>query len=129
MEDQGRQDTDNITKALRWVARIWSIITIGITIFVLIGHLSYEDPGATDYPWIENLMPIAMLVSVSGLGIAFRWELLGGIINISFFIVNVMLYWIINKRFFPIPGLLILSLVIVPGILFSICWWRSRAKP
>jgi len=69
---------------LRWIARIWSIVIIVFTLIMLIGYAvnwvqtGMADPHAMeDYPAIENLIPLTLILSVLGLGIAWRWEGLG----------------------------------------------------
>jgi hypothetical protein len=119
---------DQTTKMIRRVARIWSLVIIGFTLVMVIAHVVEPEPQTTDYPPIENLLPLAMCLSVAGLGIAWRREKLGGVINIIFFLVNLGLYWFIRGRFFPLGGVAILSLAIVPGVLFLVCWWRSKSR-
>jgi hypothetical protein len=122
MEEQ--QEKVKLTPIQR-VARVWSVIVIVFAILILIGELAFPHTGE-DYPPIENLLPVLMMLSVASLGLAWKSELLGGILNIVFFLANYVLYWVINARPFPLNGLAILSLAVVPGILFVISWRRSR---
>lgn len=110
---------------LRKVARIWSVVIFVITALIFIGEASFPLTEG-DYPPIENLMPFLMFFSVVSLGLAWRRELLGGVLNIVFFIVNFILYWIIRGRPFPFGALAILSLTIVPGVLFVISGELTR---
>jgi hypothetical protein len=119
---------DRTTKWIRWIARVWSIVIIGITLVIVICHAVMPDPHATDYPLVENLLPLAMCLSVAGLGIAWRWEGLGGVMNVGFFLANLGLYWVLRGRFFPPKGLAIFSPVLITGMLFLVCWWRSRPR-
>lgn len=111
---------------LRRVARISSGLIIGITLVVLIGHIIEPESVEVDYPPIENLLPVIMCLSVLGLGIAWRWEGLGGGISVVFFIIHLIVYWAIRQRFFPPRALLIFSPVPITGVLFLVFWWRSR---
>jgi len=113
------------TAAIKKVARIWSIVIIVFALLILIGEVVSPHTEA-DYPWVENLMPISMFLSVLSLGLAWRWELLGGALNIGFYVVNLLLYWAVNGEFLHLAVVLILGLAIVPGILFLVCWWLSR---
>lgn len=119
---------DRRTVWLRRVARVWSALVILIALMVLIGNIVAPEETAADYPPAENLMPLAMGVSVLGLALAYRWELLGGLVNVLFWLLNVLLYWIIRGYFFPLGALLALSPVMIPGVLFLICWWRERPR-
>jgi hypothetical protein len=115
---------DPPTVAIKKVARIWSIVIIVFALLILIGEVVSPHTEA-DYPWVENLMPISMLLSVLSLGLAWRWELLGGALNIGFYVVNFILYWAVNGEVLHLAAVLILGLAIVPGILFLVCWWLS----
>ena len=116
---------------LRWIARIWSVVIIVFTLIMLTGYAvnwvqtGTVDPHAMeDYPSIENLIPLTLILSVLGLGIAWRWEVLGGAINIGFFLTNLTVHlWMISPRPYPYP---IAIALITPGILFLVCWWISR---
>ena len=116
---------------LRWIARIWSIVIIVFTLIMLIGYAvnwvqtGTADPHAMeDYPAIENLIPLTLILSVLGLGIAWRWEGLGGAINIGFYLVNLAVHFcMISPR--PYPYIIAIA-VPTPGILFLVCWWISR---
>lgn len=119
--------TDRTTKWMRRVARVWSILIIGITLVMIVGHAVLPEPGATDYPPIENLLPLLMCLSVIGLGVAWRWEGLGGAINVGFFLANLGMHWAIRK-FLPLRAVAILSLAVVPGILFLAYRWRTRSR-
>jgi hypothetical protein len=61
---------DRATRWIRWIARIWGTLVLGITLFVLIGYAvnwvrtGKADPYATeDYPPIENLPPLFVVLS------------------------------------------------------------------
>jgi hypothetical protein len=116
------------TRRVRLVARIWSIVIIGITLVVAVAHMVVPEPVAEDYPPIENLLPVVMVLSVLGLAIAWRWEAAGGAINVGLFIMDLGLYWIIRGKFFPLRALPMFSVVVIPGVLFLVCWWRTKSQ-
>jgi hypothetical protein len=103
-------------------------VIIGITLVIIIAHVVVPDTNATDYPPSENLLPLAMCLSVAGLGIAWRWERLGGAINVGFFLANLGLYRVLRGKFLPLRATAIFSPVLIPGILFLVCWWRTRSR-
>jgi hypothetical protein len=131
---------DRATKWIRWIARIWSSPIIVYALMMLAGYawnlatIGVADPYAVEgVPPIEALPPILMFLSILGLGIAWRWEGLGGAITLVF-IFAVLLLLLIQRPFtqdfhrWAIPYLM--SMVIaIPGILFLVCWWRSRRVP
>jgi hypothetical protein len=137
-KENGSGDSrDRITKWLRWIARLWSLPIIVFALIFLVGTAwnlattGVADPHAVEgYPWTENLPPIFMLLSILGLGIAWRWERLGGTISVVFQLVVILVLLIQRPitRDFPrlaIPYLLS-TIIAIPGVLFLVCWWRSQ---
>ena len=134
-------DAGNRTiKRVRLFARIWSSPIIVYSLMMLAGYawnwvtIGMADPYAVEgYPLTEALPPILMFVSVLGLCVAWRWERLGGTITLVFQVATLLL--LLNQRLIThdfcwsvIPYLM--SIVIaIPGILFLVCWWRSRKAP
>lgn len=127
---------DRVTKWIRWTARIWSFPIVVYALLLFTGYTwswmttGVADPHAVEgYPFIEALPPIFMFLSILGLGIAWRWERLGGTITIVFLLATLSVLLISNPitRDFPrsaVPYLLSM-IVVAPGILFLVCWWRS----
>ncbi len=131
---------DDATKRMRRIARIWGTLIIAVVLFVLIGYgwdlatTGEADPYAVEgYPPTENLPPLFVLLSAVGLGIAWRWEGLGGAIAVIFNVAGVpilLIHWPITRGF---PGYLVAPygiwmIIAVPGILFLMCWWRSKKR-
>ena len=131
---------DRATKRIRWIARIWSFPIIVYSLIMLTGYtwnlvtIGKADPYTVEgYPLVEALPPILMFLSVLGLGIAWRWERLGGAITLVFLFAVLLLHLIqrpINHDFYrsAIPYLMS-TVIAIPGILFLVCWWRSRRMP
>ena len=129
---------DRATKWMRWIGRIWSIVIIGIALLFLTGYAwNWVTTGKTDphavenYPPIENLPPLLMLLSVLGLGIAWRWEGLGGAITVVFQLAMLpllLIHWPITQDARFVAPYLVLMTIATPGILFLVCWWRSRKR-
>ena len=131
---------DRATKRIRWIARIWSFPIIVYSLIMLTGYtwnwmtIGTADPYAVEgYPLIEALPPILMFLSVLGLGIAWRYEGLGGAITLIFLFAVLLLLLIqrpINHDFYRSAIPYLMSMVIaIPGILFLVCWRRSRKMP
>jgi hypothetical protein len=119
---------DRRTKWIRRIARTLSVMIIAFTVVMIVGHLLVPDPHEVDYPPIENLLPLMMTLSVLGLGIAWRWEGVGGAISVGFFLAHLAMFWAIRQEFFPLGALATLSPVFITGMLFLVCWWRTRSK-
>jgi hypothetical protein len=102
------------------IGNAWSFLTTGTA-----------DPYALqDYPPIEALPPLFLLLSILGLGIAWRWERLGGTLALVFQVAALPFLFIqspLTQDFprFAVPYLLSI-IVIIPGVLFLVCWWRSK---
>jgi hypothetical protein len=132
---------DRATKWVRWIARIWGTLIVALTLLVLIGYAwnwvttgTVDPHAAADYPPIENLPPLFGLLSVLGLGVAWRWEGLGGAIAVVFSLAALpvlLIHWPITHEF---PRYLVAPygtwlIIAIPGILFLTCWWRSKKSP
>jgi hypothetical protein len=134
---KGNGSRDRVTKRMRWIARIWSLPLMACALLVLVGYAwswvtrGVADPYAVeDYPLIEALPPIFMFLSILGLGIAWRWERLGGTIIIVFQLAVLALLFVtspLSQDFprFAVPYLLWM-IVSIPGVLFLVCGWRSK---
>ncbi len=131
---------DRATKWIRWIARIWSFPIIVYSLIMFTGYTwnwlttGTADPYAVeDYPLIEALPPILMFLSVLGLGIAWRWERLGGAISLLFLLatlVSLLSQGPTAQDFYRLAIPFLMSLVIaIPGILFLVYGWRSRKIP
>ncbi|MCJ7661462.1 MAG: hypothetical protein MUO67_20110, partial [Anaerolineales bacterium] len=87
--------------ALCWTARIWGLLILVITILAIIGHIIAPDTEPGTYPPSENLIPVSIVISVLGLAVAWKWKLAGALINIGFFSLNLLIYWLIQCHFLP----------------------------
>jgi hypothetical protein len=128
------------TKRIRWIARIWGTLLVAFTLLIFIGYAwnwvktGKADPhAAEDYPPIENLPPLFAVLSVLGLGVAWRWEGLGGAIALVFNLIGLpvlLIHWPITHDFprYLVAPYGIWVIIAIPGVLFLICWWRSEKR-
>ena len=131
---------DRVTKWIRWIARIWGTLIVAFTLLMLIGYAwnwvttGTSDPHAVeDYPPIENLPPLFALLSALGLGIAWRWEGLGGAIAVVFNLAGLpvlLIHWPIAEGFprYLVAPYGVWMMIAIPGVLFLMCWWRSKRR-
>ncbi len=112
---------DLTTNVLRWIARIWSIASIG----VMLGFIAFEGQNpTTSQDWIGFLFfPLGIGV---GMIVAWRKELAGGFITVGCFIVFYA-YCLATTGVFP-KGVAWLAFS-GPGFLFLLTWYRSRRRP
>ncbi len=112
---------DWITNWIRWLAR-------GIGSFLALSFLYLGITTGPSPPSLEELAVVFTLVL--GVLIAWRREGLGGLILVLAAVVLFLIMSVVVTTKYPDqwPTLLLLFVVpyLVPGILFLICWWRSR---
>jgi hypothetical protein len=134
---EGNGSRDRVTKWIRWIARIWSLPIMAGALLVLVGYVwSWATSGAADpyvvedYPLIEALPPIFVFLSIVGLGIAWRWERLGGMIVMVFQLVVLVLLFMTSPLTQDFPRLavpyLLWMIITIPGVLFLVCGWRPK---
>ncbi len=138
MVTRGDKSGNGVTRWIRWIARIWGGLVFLVALLVFLGYASnwvrtgIADPqAAEEYPPIENLPPLMMFLGAVGLALAWRWEGLGGAIACLSQLVTLpvlLIHWPMTEgfpRYLLAPyGLWIV--VTVPGLLFLVCWRRSR---
>jgi hypothetical protein len=112
---------DRITKWIRWLAR-----GIGTVMAV-----TYLYLGITTGPSLPSIEEIAVVLTlVLGVLIAWRREGLGGLILTIAAVVSFLIMVFVTVPEYPDQRSTLLQLFVLPyllpGILFLICWWRSR---
>ncbi len=87
-----------------WIARILAVLILGFWGFIIIAHL-VGDAGAPsrdlnlqDYAGIS-----AMVGSLLGLGLSFKWERIGAMVTLTAIAIGATLNW----RVLLFPGILI----------------------
>jgi len=113
------------------IARIWSFPIIVYSLMMLTSNfwnwvtIGKADPHTVEgYPIVEALPPIFMFLSVLGLGIAWRWERLGGAITLVFQIIVLILLLIqrpITQDFcWAVIPYLMWLVILFPGVMFFV---------
>lgn len=136
---KNKKDKDKIAKWARLIARIWSAPIIAYSTMMIAGYffnwvtIGKADPYVVeDYPFIENLPPIFMFSAVLGLGVAWRWEKIGAIINLLFCVATLpifLFHWPIQENIRNVVPYIVLIVVAIPGVLFWLHWRRtSKSK-
>lgn len=125
-----------MNKKLSLIARIWSIPIIIYSLVMLIGNLvslittGTADPYAVeDYPFIENIPPIFLLIAAVGLAISWRYKRTGAIITSFFCFATIPIllghwpFWEKSINFMPY---ILMLVVLTPGILFWIASGKGK---
>ena len=108
--DQNRK----MLKTTRWIARIWSVI---IFFFVTL-RLLQPDPYATEPVAASDWLLLSLWgVAILGLLVAWRWELVGGLITIIF-MFNREIVWLALKGYWMMSFLIVWFFVVPPAVLF-----------
>ncbi|MBN1266116.1 MAG: hypothetical protein JXA25_11525 [Anaerolineales bacterium] len=119
ISDSGSTDPSITIRRMRLTARIISVpIILFILLFFIANFIGPDYNTVEDYPPIENLLPVLVILSVISLGFAWRWELIGSLLCLILFASNLLLFWLIRGYFFPLQTFLPLSPIVLCGILF-----------
>ena len=105
---------------VRWGARILSVPILLFWGWFLIAHL-FGDGGQASRPLVPSDYGIltAVVVSLMGLAVAWKWELLGGALTLAAVSACALLNW----RVLVFPG----TLIPVASVMFLACGWMSGA--
>ena len=114
------------TNLLRRIARIWSVIVLVCVVIIFILEIVFPHTDeAASIPFVEWLLlvffPLGVLV---GLGLAWKWELWGGVAALASYVAFMILLTVLRERF--IWGMLIMGVLAAgPGILFILSATRA----
>jgi len=112
--------SNSMILAIRWIARIWSVVSLGLLLLFFIGE-GFEAVQITLQEWV--LLLFFPLGIVLGMAIAWRWEGLGGGITLGSLFAFYIASYLLSGR---LPGGPYFALFAAPGLLFLICWLRER---
>jgi hypothetical protein len=106
---------------VRWGARILSVAILLFWGWFLIAHLFGEEGRPSRPPvWQDYVGLTALVVSLVGLAIAWKWELAGGALTLAAVAVGAFINW--QVLVFPY------ALIWFAAVLFLACGWMSRAR-
>ena len=123
MNDSKNQNL--VVTIIRWVARIWSILSLAF-LLLFFGASIFSSIGAATFVFKDVLRFVFFPIGLTmGLIIAWKWEGLGGIIAIGSIIgFHLQMLVIHGKPDF----VLFIELLAAPGILFILYWILSRKR-
>ena len=115
-----KSNSTNSMKTPRIVARVMSAIIIAFALIMFIGETMESAKRGTSSPLTSNaILQLSLFgIGLLGLALAWKWELIGGIISLLAFIT----IFIVN------PAALLLPMFIFPvnAILFIAVAYRSK---
>ena len=110
---------------IRWIARIWGSLILAFVLFFVLGSIfGHEESGGG----FENTSEVITFIffpisSIIGLGIALKWEGLGGLITIGGIIGLFVMRPDLISNLYLITG------ITPPGILYILYWYLSKGQP
>jgi hypothetical protein len=122
MQPTRRLGIHTAVPVVRWGARILSVPILLLWAWFLTAHL-FGDGGHASRPLVPSDYGIMMAVVVSlvGLVVAWKWELLGGALTLAAVSACALLNW----RVLVFPG----TLIPVAAVMFMAFGWMSGAPP
>lgn len=105
-------------KAARWTARMLSVPVILIWAFFIVAYAVGPVRSLPAGP-LETVAYVAMIVSILGLAVSWRWELCGSVVTLVAVAVGAGYNW---------QGLLSPAMVgPINAALFLLSWWLNRS--
>jgi hypothetical protein len=109
-----------VINVIRWIARILAAFMILLTLVFFLGEEVFDNSPGTGEP-IPILGIITGILMLGGLGMAFKWELIGGIISLIGFIGIIL----VNNDAATKPMFFLYAL---PAVLFVLCGLRKGTR-
>ena len=103
-----------ISRTILWIARISGTLVLAGLLFLLLGHFFKEPSLGTAY-----ILPFLIVI---GLGLALKWEGLGGLIATLSNVIG----FVQNPNLIDNPPSIIMA---VPGLLYLTYWLLERQRP
>ena len=117
--DETKSRSTGTRSVMRWVARGWSLLSLGFVAPIVIGEAI--RPTATVPVTLRDLIGLSLFPFATCLGmlLAWRWEGLGGAITLGSLVAFYVFMFVMDGRF---PGGPFFALVAAPGALFLASW-------
>jgi hypothetical protein len=112
---------DRLTTVIRWVAKVWSVLSIGALLLPTLVEGPYWLRAQSLREVIGHLCFFGILL---GLILAWRWEGLGGTITVGSFALFYLTWWLSGRS----PSGPFFALIAAPGFLFLACWLRAHYR-
>ena len=117
-----------ISSRIRDVARIWSILVWLLALILVVGSRNLPSSSSLVNAPLDILIPLSLMISLIGLGIAWRWEGWGILINFTGYLAILPIYWLLHQEWIHFSIMVGLSPVILPGVLHAVSWILSKKE-
>ena len=107
---------------IRWIARIWGSSILVFVLFFLFADIFGTEKGGGIRDVKEVIVAITGIIAIIGLGIALKWEGLGGLLII------VGLIGLFIVRFDLLSNPYIIGGIAPPGILYLVYWYLKKGQ-
>lgn len=122
---QAKNEGNGWTSSMRWVARLLALVAIGLFVFFAVEFGARVFPSLSWGPQGIPLM-VAVVVALAGLLVAWRWELVGGIMAVGGVAAIIALVCLGSGGDMFLCAFLFTLPLLVAGALFLGCCWRTR---
>ena len=119
------QQKDGSTTAMRWTARILALLAVGLFVLFAVELGSKVFPTLSWGPQGIPLM-VALVVALAGVVVAWRWELVGGIMTVAGVAAIMALVCTGSGTDMLFCAFLFTLPLLVAGALYLGCCWRTR---
>lgn len=103
---------------VRWVARVISIpVLLYCGFFLVANFIGLNEPPSLPHNTRDFLGLTALVVSLAGLAVAWKWEFAGAAATLVAVVIGI----VIN----PIGVFSLLALIPIDAVLFLLCGWMS----
>ncbi|MFO7917859.1 MAG: hypothetical protein R6V13_07260 [Anaerolineae bacterium] len=113
------EKSDPVTPVIRWVARVWSIVSLGFVLLIVGGELASHTGSPPTAP--RGILGMALFPVGVCVGLVVAWwrEGLGGAMTVGSLLAFYLILWGFDGRF---PRGPYFALVAAPGVLFLLLW-------
>ena len=116
---KNQKKTANI---IRWIARIWGTSIFAFVLVFLFADIFGAEEGGGIRDVKEAIAAISGIMAIIGLGIALKWEGLGGLLTM------VGLIGLFSVRFDLLSNPYIIGGIAPPGILYLVYWYLTKGQ-
>jgi hypothetical protein len=111
---------------MRWTARVLALIAVGLFAYFIV------EFGAKVFPSLAWTQPqgipllIALILALAGVVIAWRWELIGGLIAVGCSAAIIALVCAGSGLDMALCAFYFTLPLLLAGALYLVCCWRTR---